>query len=129
MKTAHLLLAVALLIAPAVARGQDVAPSLPPAGPTDTPEAPPSAPPIAVRIDRAPNAAPQAAAVPEVAPPPPGGTSVEIPLPAKPRENISQHFVFQDVTERTQPPVKTLTERRAAVEALRQSLRHRRGTH
>ena len=128
MKTAHLVLAVALLIAPAVARGQDVAPSLPPAGPTDTPDAPPPAPPIAVRVDRAPNPAPQAAAVPVVLPPP-GGTSVEIPLPPKARENASQHFVFQDVTERTQSPVKTLAERRAAVEALRQSLRHRRGSH
>ena len=44
-------------------------------------------------------------------------------VPPKPVVNQTSHFVFEDATERPPVAVKPLSEREAAVEALRQSVR------
>jgi len=44
-------------------------------------------------------------------------------VPPKPVVNPTSHFVFEDATERPASVVKPLSEREAAVEALRQSMR------
>ena len=123
MKAARVLLFAAFLAVPLASRADDAAPALPAAGAADVVDAPPRLPPIAVRHDPTRAARRTAAPVPEAAPLPPGGTSVEIQIPPQPRENPSPHFVFTDVTDRPAPAVKALPERKAAVEAVRQSLR------
>lgn len=68
---------------------------------------------------------------PPAAPPPattgPGGTTVEVGADAPPPQNATARFLLRDVTDRTAPRVKTLPERAATVESLRQSL-HQGGT-
>jgi hypothetical protein len=64
-----------------------------------------------------------------VAPPPavtgPDGTTVQVGADAPPPENDTARFRFRDATDRTSPRVKSLPERAAAVESLRQSLKQR----
>lgn len=83
-------------------------------------EPPPDAP-MAVRpTDDAQPPPPPPVAAPT--PPPPGSTTVEVDAEARPPENDTRRFIFRDVTDRTAPRAKSLPEREAAVEALRQSL-------
>lgn len=111
---------VLLVAAPAAAQqGTAMQPAMPAA--IDT--AAPAAPPMAVRRqdgERPPTPPPAAPA-----PPPrtgPDGTTVRVGDEAPPPENDTPRFRFRDVTDRTAPPVKSLPERAAAVESLRQSL-------
>jgi len=65
-------------------------------------------------------AVPRSEAVP---PPRPGGRTVEIALDPAPVVNQTSRFVFVDQTDRPEPRVRSMPERQAAVEAVRQSLR------
>ena len=118
MTTTRVLLLVALAAVARLACADDAAPVMPPA---DAVDAAPPAPPIAVRHDAV---APRTSA-PRVtaAAPPRVSLSVDVPIATKPRVNRSPHFVFTDTTDRTAPPIKSLAERQAAVEAVRRSLR------
>jgi hypothetical protein len=108
----------------AVAGGQETAPAL---GPrqieVNRPPVPaqmlaPDARALARRLGSA-----QAAAVPP-APRPSGGGVRTITLPRPPVANPTPSFVFHDVTDRTPKPAVQVSpeQRRAAVEAFRQSL-------
>ena len=53
----------------------------------------------------------------------PGTQTVTVGDDAPPPENATPRFLFRDVTDRTSPTVKSLPERAAAVESLRQSVK------
>jgi hypothetical protein len=76
----------------------------------------------ASRVLRSPATAPSSES-----PPSAGPVSRTIPIDGagapRPVVNDSTHFVFHDATDRAAPPSRTLAERQAAVEALRQALR------
>ena len=114
------LVVAALALAPVVVGAQELGPVVPPAPPASIELAPPSAP-MAIRqadADRLlPVAKPPAAKV--------RGPSAPVTIQldeSPPPENDTRRFIMRDVTDRTQPPVKSLAERAAAVEALRRSL-------
>ncbi len=123
MSRMRIVVLAALLLGVVPAPAQDVSPALPPAdSPSSIDEGPP-APPIALRHE---DAATFLHSVPptEVTPPPAAGdVTIRLPAEAPRPQNPSSHFVFTDATDRTAPRVKTLAERRAAVEAIRRSLR------
>ncbi len=64
-------------------------------------------------------ALPRSEAVPPRAP---GNRTVEIALDPAPVVNQTSRFVFIDQTDRPEPHVRSMPERQAAVEAVRQSL-------
>lgn len=119
-------LPLVLLVAAPAAAQQETAQqgtAMQPAMPAAIDAAPPAAPPMAVR--RHDGERPSTPPPPSPAPPPrtgPDGTTVQVGDEAPPPENDTPRFRFRDVTDRTSPPVKSLPERAAAVESLRQSL-------
>lgn len=120
-RVAWLLLAA---LVPAQAIAQQVGSSLPHAPTAAIEAAPPDAPPMAVRPNDderlvLPPAPPTDAPAP---PPAPGSTTVQVDAEARPPENATPRFLFRDVTDRSSPAVKSLPERAAAIEAMRQSL-------
>jgi hypothetical protein len=116
-----LLVAVALVLGPSPARADEIGGALP-ATPEEVETAPPAIP-FTVRqedADELLGAKPD----PEPAPPPPpttGRTDV-VPLEPAPVTNPTARFAFEDQTERPTPRVRSLPERQAAIEAMRQSL-------
>jgi len=62
-----------------------------------------------------------------VRPPASGDRTVEITLDPAPVVNETPLFVFVDQTDRPELPVRSMPERQAAVEAVRQSLRRPEG--
>lgn len=94
-----------------------------PASPDAVETAPPAIP-FAVRqddADRLSSAPPDPE--PAAPPPDPGGRTDVVPLEPAPVTNPTSRFVFADETERPRARVRSLPERQAAIEALRQSLR------
>jgi hypothetical protein len=58
-----------------------------------------------------------------VAPRPTGDRTVELARDPTPVVNQTPYFVFVDQTDRPEPRIRSMPERQAAVEAVRQSLR------
>ena len=118
-----LVLAFGMVLAATPARPDELGPAMP-----STPaalEAPLPSAPIVVRQRDAETflrGTPPRAETP--APPPADGTrEFTADEPPKPVVNPTSRFVFEDQTERTAVPQKSLSARQAAVEALRQSVR------
>ncbi len=111
---------LALLVAVPVG-AQDAGTAMPEAPVAAIEATPPAGAPMAVRPTDAETPPPPP---PVVTPPPapPGSTTVEVDAETRPPENDTRRFLFRDVTDRTEPRAKTLAERKAAVEALRQRL-------
>lgn len=112
----------ATLVAATPAAAQQAGTAMQPAPAAIDAERPPEAP-MAVRqgdTDRLASPPPPAIAPPP--PPGPGSQTVQVGDDGPPPENGSPRFLFRDVTDRATPRVKTLSERAAAVESLRQSL-------
>ena len=116
------LLVVALTLLFAGAQADEIGPAMP-STPAAIEAAAPSVP-FVVRQEDADvilgRAVPRSEAVP---PPRPGGRTVEIALDPAPVVNQTSRFVFVDQTDRPEPRVRSMPERQAAVEAVRQSLR------
>ncbi|MGH7895187.1 MAG: hypothetical protein ACREQL_11005 [Candidatus Binatia bacterium] len=117
-----LLVVVALMLLPAGAQPDEIGPAMP-STPAAIEAAAPSVP-FVVRQQDADailgRAVPRSDAKP---PPAPRSLTVEITLDPAPVVNQTQRFVFVDQTDRSEPHVRSMPERQAAVEAVRQSLR------
>jgi hypothetical protein len=116
------ILAATVALVATLARAQElgpVMPSVPAAIESGTPAAP-----ITVREQDADTILGTVAPHRETPPPTPGDGTREFTAdePPKPVLNQSSRFVFADETDRPTVPVKSLPERRAAVEAVRQSM-------
>jgi hypothetical protein len=94
-----------------------------PSAPAAIETAPPDAP-IVLRQEDAEALLRSVQRRPQEPPPPAPGVTREFTadVAPKPVVNPTSRFVFEDATERPALPVKPLAERKAAVEALRQSL-------
>ena len=115
------LVVAALALAPAVVGAQELGPVVPAAPPGSIEVAPPSAP-IAIRQEDAARLSPTPSrpTAPKLRGP---SAPVTIQLDeSRPPENDTPRFILRDVTDRTEPRVKALAERAAAVERLRRSL-------
>jgi hypothetical protein len=127
MRRLTLLVVVALpLIAGRARPADEIGPAMP-----STPaaiEAVPQSVPFVVRQQDADrilgHAVPRSEAV---RPPASGGRTIEITLDPAPVVNRTPQFVFVDQTDRLEPHVRSMPERRAAIEAMRQSLRRPEG--
>jgi hypothetical protein len=115
------LLATALALAPSPVRADEIGGTLP-ASPEAVETAPPAIP-FVVRQEDADELL-RTKPDPEPAPPPPAasGRSDVVPLELAPVTNPTSRFVFVDETERPTQRVRSLPERQAAIEAMRQSL-------
>ena len=127
MRRLTLLFVVALTLIAGRARPADeIGPAMP-STPAAIEAVPPSVP-FVVRQEDADvilgHAAPRSEAV---RPPAPGDRTVTITLDPAPVVNETPLFVFVDQTDRPELHVRSMPERRAAVEALRQSLRRPEG--
>lgn len=111
---------LALLVAAPVG-AQEAGTAMPQAPVASIEAAPAAAAPMTVRPTDAETPPPPP---PVLAPPaaPPGTATVEVDAETRPPENDTRRFLFRDVTDRAEPGARTLAERKAAVEALRQSL-------
>ena len=121
-----IVLAAMLALAATSVRAQEVGPAMP-----STPEAiEVAAPPAPITLRQGDAAAflrdvPPRSEAP--ARPSAGTREFTADEPARPVVNQSSHFVFVDDTDRRAAHVKSPTERRAAVEAVRQSVRRPEG--
>lgn len=125
----------AALVGPAFLRAEDAAPPVP-LQPEQVQLSMPAAAPMDMRAEDADRLIQQMKAMPAgivpgspkagsgTAAQPAGGVSRTIKVPVPEVVNRSTSFQFQDATERSkpEPAVRSMSERRAAVEAFRQSL-------
>ncbi len=117
-----LFFAVTLALVPWRTQADEIGPAMPSA-PAAIEAATPSVP-FVVRQQDADVILGRARPRSEVAPPRASGSrTVEIALDPAPVVNRTSRFVFVDRTERPAPHVRSMPERQAAVEAVRQSLR------
>jgi hypothetical protein len=119
-----LVAAAAIALAPAHAYADEIGPAMPTSPAAIAPE-PASAAPITVRHGDADaifrNARPHAEA--PMTPASGDGTRVfSADEPPRPVVNPTSRFLFDDATDRPAHPVKSLAERKAAVEAVRRSV-------
>lgn len=114
--------AIAIVLLAANAPAQELGPVMPSTPAAIETAAPPA--PITVREEDADAILKRLAPKPETPPPaPPGAGTREFTAdePERPVVNQTSRFVFTDETDRPAVSVKSLSERQAAVEAVRQS--------
>ena len=117
-----LLVGVALTLLPGRAQTDTIGPAMP-SSPAAIEATAPSVP-FVVRQEAADAILGRTPRRSEAAPPrPTGNRTVEIALDPGPVVNQTPYFVFVDQTDRPEPRVRSMPERQAAVEAMRQSLR------
>jgi hypothetical protein len=117
-----LLVGVVLTLVPGRAQTDTIGPAMP-SSPAAIEATAPSVP-FVVRQEAAEAILGRTRRQSEVAPPrPTGDRTVEIALDPAPVVNPTPYFVFVDQTDRPEPRIRSMPERQAGVEAVRQSLR------